>query len=92
MYGNHNCGGELAFNWLGADKMANYRNLNAKYANKLREDIKAMMDEQGILLTELADKANIEKSVLRNYINGRNDINSGNLIAVLKVLGNDLHI
>lgn len=41
--------------------MANYRNLNMKYANKLREDIKAMMDEQGILLTELADKANIEK-------------------------------
>ncbi len=72
--------------------MANHRNLNAKYTNKLREDIKAMMDEQGILLTELADKANIEKSVLRNYINGRNDINSGNLIAVLKVLGNDLHI
>lgn len=72
--------------------MANYRNLNAKYANKLREDIKKAMDEQGILLTELADKANIEKSVLRNYINGRNDINSGNLIAVLKVLGNDLHI
>lgn len=72
--------------------MANYRNLNAKYANKLREDIKKAMDEQGILLTELADRANIEKSVLRNYINGRNDINSGNLIAVLKVLDNDLHI
>ena len=41
--------------------MANYRNLNMKYANKLREDIKAMMDEKGILLTELADRANIEK-------------------------------
>ena len=75
--------------------MANYRNLNMKYTNKLREDIKAMMDEKGILLTELtelADRANIEKSVLRNYINGRNDISSGNLIAVLKVLGCDLQI
>ena len=41
--------------------MANYRNLNMKYANKLREDIKALMDEKGILLTELADRANIEK-------------------------------
>ena len=72
--------------------MANYKNLNTKYANSLRQDIKRTMDEQGILLTELADKANIEKSVLRNYINGRNDINSGNLIAVLKVLDNDLQI
>lgn len=72
--------------------MANYRNLNTKHANKLREDIKALMDEKGILLTELADRANIEKSVLRNYINGRNDINSGNLIAVLKVLDCDLQI
>ena len=52
----------------------------------------AMMDEKGILLTELADRANIEKSVLQNYINGRNDINSGNLIAVLKVLGYNLQI
>lgn len=72
--------------------MANYKNLNTKYANSLRQDIKRTMDEQGILLTELADRANIDKCVLRNYINGRNDINSGNLIAIIKVLGHDLHI
>lgn len=65
--------------------MANYRNLNAKYANKLREDIKKAMDEQGILLTELADKANIEKSVLRNYINGRFKIRA-EITALLGVL------
>lgn len=42
--------------------MANYRNLNAKYANKLREDIKKAMDEQGILLTELADKPILKRA------------------------------
>ena len=67
--------------------MANYRNLNVKYANILRENIKTKMNEQNILAPELAERANIDKAKFRHYYNGRNDIGSGDLIAVLIALG-----
>lgn len=67
--------------------MANYRNKNNKYANQLREQIKAKMNNEGILISEMAERANMDKAKFRNYYNGRNDINSGDLIAVLQALG-----
>lgn len=72
--------------------MANYRNLNTKYANKLRELIKIKMNEQGILIPELAELANMDSAKFRNYYNGRNDINSGDLIAVLKALNYNIEV
>lgn len=67
--------------------MANYQNKNNKYANQLREQIKAKMNSEGILIPEMAERANMAKDKFRNYYNGRNDINSGDLLAVLQVLG-----
>ena len=67
--------------------MANYRNMNVKYANKLRERIIDKINEKGLLVSEIAERANIDSGKFRHYYNGRNDINSGDLIAVLQVLG-----
>lgn len=72
--------------------MANYRNRNTKYADILRKYLQKELDEKGILIPELANKANMDSCALRNYFNGRNDINSGNLIAVMKALGYELQV
>lgn len=72
--------------------MANYRNMNVKYANKLRERIKDKMNEKGLLVVELAERSNIDSSKFRHYYNGRNDINSGDLIAVLIALGYNIEL
>lgn len=45
------------------------------------------MNSEGILIPEMAERANMAKDKFRNYYNGRNDINSGDLLAVLQVLG-----
>ena len=72
--------------------MANYRNRNNKYANQLREQIKAKMNSKRISISDMADRANIDSGKFRHYYNGRNDINSGDLIAVLIALGYNIEL
>ena len=72
--------------------MANYRNMNVKYANKLRERIIDKINEKGLLVSEIAERANIDSGKFRHYYNGRNDINSGDLIAVLIALGYNIEL
>lgn len=67
--------------------MANYRNNNTALADKLRKIIKREMDRTGILLPELAERADINLCSLRNYINGRNDLSAGNVFALILALG-----
>lgn len=67
--------------------MANYRNNNTALADRLRKIIKREMDKTGILLPELAERADVNPCSLRNYINGRNDLSAGNVFALILALG-----
>lgn len=67
--------------------MANYRNNNTALADRLRKIIKREMDKTGILLPELAERADVNLCSLRNYINGRNDLSAGNVFALVLALG-----
>ena len=67
--------------------MANYRNNNTALADRLRKIIKREMDKTGILLPELAERADVNLYSLRNYINGRNDLSAGNVFALILALG-----
>lgn len=67
--------------------MANYRNNNMALADRLRKIIKREMDKTGILLPELAERADVNLCSLRNYINGRNDLSAGNVFALILALG-----
>lgn len=67
--------------------MANYRNNNTALADRLRKIIKREMDKTGILLPELAERADVNLCSLRNYINGRNDLSAGNVFALILALG-----
>lgn len=88
MRAGYNHCGEFIIDRLTGDKiMANYRNNNTKLADKLRKIIKREMDKMGILLPELAKKADVNLCSLRNYINGRNDLNAGNVFALIRALG-----
>lgn len=45
-----------------------------------------------IFYNPLIASSNMDSCALRNYFNGRNDINNGNLIAVMKALGYELQV
>lgn len=80
--------GKFIINRLTGDKiMANYRNNNTVLADKLRKIIKREIDKMGILLPELAERADVNLCSLRNYINGRNDLSAGNVFALIRALG-----
>lgn len=67
--------------------MANYRNNNTALADRLRKIIKREMDKTGILMPELAERADVNLCSLRNYLNGRNDLSAGNVFALILALG-----
>ncbi len=63
------------------------KNKNLAYTTYYRKIVVQAWRKSGYTVTELAKKSNVDSASLRNYLNERNDIRSGDVFALCFVLG-----